>query len=275
MSKKTIAHGDLGIQEQPTLTIVKVNPTQQWMTEYKYSVDSSEYEERTYTGEESSIIAARDAALAEGGSSYQVTTTLTRLNAGIWQLQVRKSPIVELKEEDTGGGEEEEEEEEMTPEQKEWGSESNPKQLSISITAIQESVLNHSKFASLTPQQRGAIKAYMNGAMDGQKVADENGKAIRLGQILPMNDEKVQLALKCPTYFVPSIAVTLQYHSASAKTNIAGIGSEKTPPGYGKLPTGYTSLFMGSSSSPNPNGKGYVIQESYTIGKFNTELQEK
>lgn len=267
MSDKTLNY-NITLQEQPTHTITKVSPSQKWLTDNKYSVDGSEYEELTYTGTEEQITTKRDEELSKGGDQQQVTTTMTRLNGNLWQLQVRLTPIRKQSEQEGEG-----EEEEVTPEEQEHGSKDNPKQVSISITAIQESILNHSKFASLSAQQRGAIKAYMNGALDGQKVADNDGKAIRLGQIMPMHDDLVQLALKCPTYFVPSIAVTLQYYSSSPVTEVEGIGQEKAAPGgFSKLPEGYKSIFMGCTSSPQ--GKGYIVQESYTIGKFNPELTE-
>ena len=263
MSDKTTIKHNITLQQQPTLTSVSVNPSQEWLTENKYSVKGSEYQEWSYTGGETEIKEQQQKELRQGGSSYQITTTLTRLNGNLWQLQVRKSPLIKQPET------------EVTPEEKESGSQANPKQLSVSITAIQESVLNHPKYANLSPQQRGAIKAYMNGAMEGQKVADEYGKAIRLGQIMPMSDSLVQLALKCPSYYVPSIAVTFSYYSTSPVTQIAGIGEQKDPPsgGFSKLPEGYVSLFMGCSSSPQ--GNGYLVQENYTIGKFNTELSEE
>lgn len=253
---------NITLKEQPTYTIVKVNPSNEWLSDNKYSVVSSDYEEYSFTGKEDEILDRRDEELTKGGTSYQITTTITRLNGNLWQLQVRKSPTQKQKEE----------EQEVSPEEQEFGSETNPRQLSISITAIQESVLNHPKYANLTPQQRGAIKAYMNGAMDGQKVADAEGKAIRLGQIMRYDDSLVQLALKCPTYYVPSIAVSYSYYRSSPQTDTGEIGQPKDAPGLGKLPEGYTSLFMGSSSSPQ--GKGYIITENYTVGKFNTELSE-
>lgn len=259
MSDNTIKY-NIKLQEQPTYTITKVSPSQEWITDNHYTVNSSEYEEVTFTGTEEQVREQREAVIKANGE-HQITTTLTRLNGNLWQLQVRKSPLVKQNET----------EQEASPEEKEYGSQSNPKQLSISITAIQESVLNHEKYASLTPQQRGAIKAYMNGAMEGQKVADQYGQAIRLGQVMAMSDDLVQLALKCPSYYVPSIAVTFQYYSASPVTDVGEIGQEKAAPGgFSKLPEGYKSIYMGCSSSPQ--GKGYLVQENYTIGKFNTEL---
>lgn len=256
---KTIQY-NITLQQQPTLTSVSINPSQEWLTENKYSVKGSEYEEWSYTGSEEEIKEQQETELAQGNNQAQITTTLTRLNGNLWQLQVRKSPLIKG-------------EAEVTPEEQEHGSKDNPKQLSISITAIQESVLNHPKYANLTPEQRGAIKAYMNGASAGQKVADANGNPIRLHQIMPINHSLVQLALKCPSYYVPSVAVTFSYYSASPVTDVSGIGQEKTPPsGFSNLPQGYVSLFMGSSSSPQ--GKGYLVTENYTIGKFNTELSE-
>lgn len=265
----TIKH-NIKLSEQPNYTIVKVSPSQEWLTENKYNTDGSEYEDQTYTGDKQQITAKRDEELSKASNKQQVTTTMSRLNGGLWQLQVRKTPLKKQTDSGSGGGEGEGD---ITPEESEWGSQTNPRQVSISITAIQESVLNHSKYANLSPEQRGAIKAYMNGAMEGQKIADKDGKAMRLGQIIAMSDSLVQLALKCPSYYVPSIAVTLQYYSSSPVTDISGIGEEKNAPGFNKLPEGYKSLFMGCSSSPQ--GNGYIIQESYTIGKFNTELTDK
>ena len=114
---------NITLKEQPTHTSVKVSPSQKWLTDNKYSVDSSEYEEYTYTGTYEQILNQRDNALS-GSSSEQVTTTITRLNGGLYQLQVRTSPLIKQ--------EEEEEEEEISPEEKEHGSLTNPKQLSIS-----------------------------------------------------------------------------------------------------------------------------------------------
>lgn len=263
----TIKH-NIKLTEQPNHTIVKVNPSQEWLTENKYNTDGSEYVEQTFTGDEDQITQKRDQELAKGGESQQVTTTMSRLNGGLWQLQIRYTPLKKQSDDNDSSGDDED----ISQEESQWGSEVNPRQVSISITAIQESVLNHPKFANLSADKRGAIKAYMNGAMEGQQIADKNGKAMRLGQIISMSDNLVQLALKCPTYYVPSIAVTLQYYKSSPVNDISGIGEEKDAPGFGKLPEGYTSLFMGCSSSPQ--GKGYIIQESYTIGKFNTDLSE-
>jgi hypothetical protein len=53
-NKKKIEY-NITLQEQPTLTSVKVNPTQEWLTENKYSVKGSEYEEWTYTGSETEV----------------------------------------------------------------------------------------------------------------------------------------------------------------------------------------------------------------------------
>ena len=174
---KTIQY-NITLQQQPTLTSVSVNPSQEWLTDNKYSVKGSEYEEWSYTGSEKEIKEQQEAELAEGNNQAQITTTITRLNGNLWQLQVRKAPLIKS-------------EAEATPEEQEHGSKDNPKQLSVSITAIQESVLNHPKYANLTPEQRGAIKAYMNGASAGQKVADKNGNPIRLHQIMPINDSLV------------------------------------------------------------------------------------
>ena len=169
-----------------------------------------------------------------------------------------------------------EEEEDITAEEQQaqeskWGSESTPRQTSVNISAIQQSILNHSKYDQVPPDNLAAIKMYMNGSGGGEKIGTSQG-VLRLDDLMHIDDDLVQFAIKNPTYYVPSMTVTYSYWSRSKKTDMSEVGKPKDPPGV-SVPEGFTSLSMGISSSPLE--KGYRIEESYMIGKFNKAVYEE
>ena len=254
----------ISLEEQPGKIIYKENPSTRYLGTIDYEVDASEYEEYSFTGNKDEIDARFSSELGAGGRSWQVQATKSRLNGSLWELKIRKNKI-RKKEDD----EEITEEQQQAGESK-WGSELAPRQTSVSITALQQSILNHKRFENYPPDNLAAVKMYMNGASPGEKVGTSRG-VLRLDEIMHITDEDVQFAIKNPTYYVPSMSVTYSYWSASKKTDMEGIGQEKNPPGV-SVPEGYTSVFMGLSSSPLE--KGYKIEENYIIGQFNKTLFE-
>lgn len=251
----------ISLEKQASWIIYKELPTSETISLEDKVVDTSEYEEYSYTGSRTEVEAQRATELGAAGS-HQIQTTMTRLNGNLWELKVRKTPI-KAKTEVT-------EEEQQTLENK-YGSITKSKQKSIDITAIQESILNHPKYSTVPPENLGAIKMYMNGSGGAEKIGTSSG-VVRLDSLMHLTDDLVQMAIKNPTYYVPSMTVTYQYWSGSPETDLSGVGKPKDPPGV-KFPPEYTSLFMGVSSSPVE--KGYTIQESYLIGKFNKEIYEE
>lgn len=250
----------VSLEKQATWVIYKESPSSNELSTLSKYVDNSSFEEYSYTGSKSEIEAQKAAELASAGS-YQVQTTMTRLNGNLWELRIRKAPVkTKVNEEVTP--------EEQAAQENKYGSKTSPKQTSINITAIQESILNHPTYASVPPDNLGAIKMYMNGAGGGEKIGTSSG-VVRLDSLMHLTDDLVQMAIKNPTYYVPSMTVTYQYWSAQKVTDMSEIGKPKSPPGV-VVPDGFTSLFMGSSSSPAE--RGYTIQESYLIGKFNEEV---
>ena len=249
----------ISLEKQPTWVKYKELPSPKYLESVDYEVDSTEYEEYSFTGNLSEIEAQRSRELGAAGKTLQVQATMTRLNGNLWELKIRKNAC---RKKETEVDEEQQEALEMH-----YGSITNPKQTSINITAIQESILNHPKFTDIPKHNLGAIKMYMNGALPGEKIQTEDGTYI-LNDLMHLDDDLVQFAIKNPTYYVPSMTVTYQYWSSSKDTDMSGIAKPKNPPGV-EVPEGYTSLYMGSSSSPVSGGNGYTIQESYTIGKFN------
>lgn len=262
----------ISLAQQATWTIYEEYPTAKFIDSIDYEVDDSQYQEYSFTGKKSEIEAQKQAefdAIYTTTSniwSSQIQSTMTRLNGDLWQLTIRKNKI-QKRDDDS----------EATQEQQDgmedkYGSQSIPKTISVEITAIQENILNHPKFANVPPDNLAAIKQYMNGAGAGEVYACSAGSAVRLGDLMSLNDSLVQFAIKNPTYYVPSMTVTYQYWSNTKNTDMSDIGKIKNPPGQWTWPEDYTSLFMGRSS--NPVEIGYTIQETYTIGKFNSAPYE-
>lgn len=257
----TIAYS-ISLEKQPTWTIYKESPSSEELSlENKY-VDSSEWEEYSFTGFRPEIEQQRATELASG-NGWQVQATQTRLNGEIWELKIRKSPIL-LREDD----DEDISQEEQEALESKYGSVDKSKQTSIDITAIQESILNHDKYKDIPPDNLGAIRMYMNGSGAGEKIGTSMG-TLRLDDLMHLTDPLVQLAIKNPTFYVPSMSVTYSYWKAQKQDDISDIGTRQKPKGV-DIPEGYISLLMGRSSSPVE--KGYRIEESFLIGKFNPEL---
>lgn len=254
----------ISLEKQPTWVVYKENPSSRYLGTIDYEVDPSEYEEYSFTGSKSEIDAKFSSELSAGGTGRQVQCTKTRLNGDLWNLKVRRNAV--RKKED----EEDVTEEQQQAQENKWGSELAPRQTSVNISAIQQSILNHKKFDSVPPDNLAAIKMYMNGSGGGEKIGTSQG-VLRLDSLMHIDDDLVQFAIKNPTYYVPSMTVTYSYWSASKKTDLSSVAKPKDPPGV-SVPEGYTSLSMGVSSSPLE--KGYRVEETYLIGKFNKEVYE-
>lgn len=254
----------ISLEKQPTWVVYKENPSSRYLGTIDYEVDPSEYEEYSFTGSKSEIDAKFSSELSAGGTGRQVQCTKTRLNGDLWNLKVRRNAV--RKKED----EEDVTEEQQQAQENKWGSELAPRQTSVNISAIQQSILNHKKFDSVPPDNLAAIKMYMNGSGGGEKIGTSQG-VLRLDDLMHIDDDLVQFAIKNPTYYVPSMTVTYSYWSSSKKTDLSSVAKPKDPPGV-SVPEGYTSLSMGVSSSPLE--KGYRVEETYLIGKFNKEVYE-
>lgn len=264
----------ISLEKQHTWTIYQEAPASSLLEKYQITTDNSWYEEYSYTGLRTEIEAQKAAELASASSSFssdmplswsglQVQTTMTRLQGELWELKVRRNPLkVTNGEDDTHS-----DADAMTAE---FGDAENPKTLSVAISAIQESILNHDIFDDYTPDQIGALKMYMNGATGGEKITNKEGKSIMLKSIISPDSNEVKFVIKNPTYYVPSISITYSYWSFSRDDSTKEIGKPATDiPGGFKPPTGYTALFMGRASSKE--GSGYKVEETYLIGKFNKE----
>lgn len=268
----------ISLTKQPAWTKYKEKPSAKDMENTEIAVDNSEYEEYSFTGKYNDVLSKRNSEISTASSipssppyswtGLQVQTTLTRLNGDLWELKVRKNRLYAK----AGTGEDENDHSDQEAQEAANGSEANPRTYSTSIEAIQESILNHEKYDSVPPDNLAAIKMYMNGAGGSEKVGTSSGVR-RLDELMHITDDLVQLAIKNPTYYVPSMTITYSYWSTKQVQDMSGVGKPGTPPGPGlKLPKGYLSLLMGVDSEPK--GSGYVIKKTYLVGKFNPALYE-
>ena len=280
----SIVKYNIGLQKQVNHSFSKTMPENKTLAGFNASVDGSEYEEFTFTGCKTEIDAqeqlelgkadfkpytgtAAEAKQVEVGTS--VTTTKTRSEGEIWTLTVRVCKIMQTLEVAT------DEEKQQQQEQK-FGSQKHPKIVNTSVTAIQQSIMFREPYKSWSAEQLGALRQYMSGASPLTRIpkgVDSSGNAQNafLQDILPY-DDKVKAAIKTPVYYVPSVNVTVSYWSSSPVTSIGTIGQEKAPSGGNfQIANGYTSVFMGASSSPAEGG-GYTIQETYSIGQYDADM---
>lgn len=282
---------NIALRMQPTWTVYNQSPNNAIISEKNLQADSSQYEDYSFTGNLEEILEQEATELGKGNSKKGgkvpnstdtyfhgtfVTTTRTRLEGDIWQLQVRIQPLLWANPE----------EEKLTPEQikeqkEKMGEKENPNTENISVTAVQQSILFHPAYREFNAVQLGAIKRYMTGTSPGTLVPDMPSEGdpgpnepsipfkhwlINLGG----NTAKAaEFALKHPTYYVANVSITLGYFSETdvAETRKVGeiVTSVPTSPPITAIP-GYQIRFMGCNQTKVKGG--YKVTESYVIGDF-------
>lgn len=243
---------NIALRKQPSWVVVNQKPHPNVLTEKNCSSDQTEYEEYSFTGNLDEIIEQEAVELDKGYLNVadkslvpgtedtfyvgkEVVCTRTRLNGDIWELKVRVQKIIWVDEEEIS-------ENQATANESQFGSEKEPRVMSVSSTAIQQSILFRSDFKGLTAQQRAIIKKYMNGATDATRVpyastlaggnaggttggttqTGPGGKAALSNRLLideatdaglagGINNPYVAAALKTPVYYVPNINIQLSY----------------------------------------------------------------
>lgn len=285
---------NIALRMQPTWTVYNQYPSAAVISEKNLQADSSQYEDYSFTGNLEEILeqeetelnkgsAAKGAKVAGSQDTYYhgrfVTTTRTRLEGDIWQLQVRIQPLIWVNPE----------EEVVTPEeikeQKEKMGDVDGPQVTYSTTALQQSILFHEAYEEFNAIQLGAIKRYMTGTSPGTLVPNISAEGAQPGpnepsipfkqwlQNLGGNTEKAaEFALKHPVYYVPSTSVTLSYFEASPETKTDEVGTvvESIPTNPEMTAkAGYQIRFMGSSSTKVKGG--WKITKNYVIGDFESQ----
>jgi hypothetical protein len=243
---------NIALRKQPSWVVVNQKPHPNVLTEKKCSSDQTEYEEYSFTGNLDEIIEQEaieldkaylnvaNKSLVPGTEDTfyvgkEVVCTRTRLNGDIWELKVRVQKIIWVDEEEISGNQ-------AAANEAQFGSEKEPRIMSVSSTAIQQSILFRSDFKALSAKQLAIIKKYMNGATDATRVpyastlsggttggttgganqTGPGGKVALSNRLLiddatdaglagGINNPYVATALKTPVYYVPNINIQLSY----------------------------------------------------------------
>ena len=279
-----IIRHNITLKEQAAKSFSKSAPDQKEFAKYNVSIDGSEFEEYSFTGTKEQIDEQEQNELGnafvnpsletvteqktiEVGKA--VTTTKTRQEGDLWQLQVRVQKLIQTLQP------EQKTEKERIQEEK-HGSKEHPKIVNTSVTAIQQSILFKEPYKNWTADKLGALKQYINGASPLTPYPfgidnDGNPKQGFLQEFLPL-DAEVELAMKNPVYYVPTVTITISYWSKEPVSNMGQIGQEKAPTGGNfEVQEPYVSVFMGASSS-TVEGGGYQIQETYNIGQYDRQM---
>lgn len=271
MTRRAI-HESVELELQPTITKFTVIPSQQYINEQHLQATGN-YEQRSYTGNKTQI----DAKYEELYNTYSSSTsskcslTRTRLNGQVWKLDVRIDEL-EVKVDDP---------ENVSPEleqslSEKYGTQTNPKLKSVNVSTQEQDILLHEKYDSVPPINLGVIRLYQDGALESDLIPnpDDPSEAYECGQFMAWSDSLVQMALKYKSYLVPNITITYTYFSKQRPEIDLNIPQFVTGSLSGGLtiPEGWQAMFCGRGSELTDEKKGYVVTETYTIGKYPVEL---
>lgn len=273
------------IRQSVDYVTVKQSPIATVLSKKGISVDSSSYQEYSFTGALSEILSKEEIELNKGiiqkgglvsgtnniyWAGQQISTTRSRLEGDIYELKVRVQNLVW---EDT----EDPDEEDVQTGENMYGSAKEPRTATVSVTAAQQSILFSPPYKNLDKKQLGCIKMWMNGSSPYTPVpfysAGGGLKNITLEKYtsdLGVPQDLIDKACKKPVYYVPNVNITIRYWKSTPISGVGEVGSVKTPPGDFKIAKGYTSIFMGATSSKSASGRGYVIEETYSIGQYDS-----
>lgn len=278
MSRKAI-HESVELELQPTITKFTVIPSQQYINE-NHLVATGNYEQRSYTGNKTQI----DTKYSELYTTYSASNsskcslTRTRMNGEIWKLDVR---IDELEtQQDNPENISAELEQSLSDK---YGTQANPKLKSVNVSTQEQDILLHPMYDEVAgfPINLGVIRLYQEGALESDMIPnpDDPSQAYECGQFMAWDNPLVQTALKYPTYLVPNITITYTYFSRQrpeiqSNLEIPQFVTGSLPGGL-TIPEGWQAMFCGRGSELTEEKKGYVVTETYTIGKYPVELYEE
>lgn len=274
MSRRSI-HESIELELQPTVTKFTVIPSQDYINQ-NHLTATGNYEQFSYSGNKTQIDTKYEELYTTYSSStdYKCSLTRTRLNGEIWKLDVRIDEL-NTKTDDP---------ENVSPEleqslSEKYGTQTNPKLKSVNVSTQEQDILLHPMYDAVEfPINLGVIRLYQDGALESDMIPNptDPSQAFECGQFMKWDDPLVQTALKYPTYLVPNITITYTYFSRQRPEidlDIPKFIKDKLPGGL-VIPEGWQAMFGGRGSELTDEKKGYVVTETYTIGKFPVELYE-
>lgn len=274
-------HQSIALERQPTWTLVRVSPDADYIADNNWN-STGNYESYSYTGNEAQIIEQENLEHAQSTSSLsRITTTRTRLNGEIWQLEVKKDNYEIETEEQTGA--------ETEKFEGIYGSAGSKKLKNVSISTLTQDILLNPRYKDEDNLTLSIIRMYQNGATAKDEIPDPTSgsgagdtgeiKSIPIGNIVPYDDPLVTFAIKYKTYLVPNISLTFGWFSRQKPEIDLEIPKFITGSIDGlKIPTGWQAMYCGRSYNAvieKNRVKGYEIEENYTIGQYPVELYEE
>ena len=272
--KKAI-HESVELEQQPTIVKFNSYPSTTYINDHHLHTTGN-YEQYSYTGNQEQI----DAKFLELKGNYsanvsnKVSLTRTRLNGYVWKLDVR---IDEMEVKDPNAEVTSEDEKSLS---EKYGTKGSPRLKSVEISTQDEDIFMHDKFKGVPPINLGVIKMYQDGAVESDTIPDPTDptKSYTCGHWMHYDDDLVQMAIKYKKFKVPNIVLTFTYFSKQKPeidTEIPKFFSSGDIfcGGY-KAPEGWQVMFGGRGSERTEEKKGFVVTETYSIGKYPTELYD-
>lgn len=268
---KTI-HKSISLEEQPRITKFKVVPSMNYLKD-NYLVTTGDYEQYSYTGNQTQVDAKYSSLVSQynGSMSKKATLTRTRMNGNIWQLDVKIEDLIKQDPEQQAENMSSEQEASMG---RKYGTKSNPRLKSVSVSTNQEDIFCHPKFDNVPIVNLSVIRMYQNGATENDLIPDPNDptKFAKCGDYMHLSDDLCQMAIKYKTYLVPNISVTYTYFSKQQPAIDTEIPTFSSNLDGLKVPEGWQAMYCGGGSEATEEDKGFVVTQNYLIGKFPTEL---
>lgn len=162
-----------------------------------------------------------------------------------------------------------------------YGTSSTPRLKSVNISTQTQDILMHEMFEPVPPVNLGVIRLYQQGAVESDMIPDPTNPSTsaQCGDYMSWDDELVQIALKYKNYLVPNISLTFTYFSKAQPQIDTSIpkfyGSGENFCGGYSAPEGWQCMFCGRGSEATDEKKGFIVSETYVIGKFPVELYDK
>lgn len=276
MSKKAI-HESVDLEQQPTIVKFNTYPSTTYINEHHLN-STGNYEQFSYTGNQEQIDAKfeelRD--IYSNNTTYKASLTRTRLNGYVWKLDVK---IDELEVKDIDDENISAEDEKSLSEK--YGTKGNPRLKSVEISLTEQDILLHDKYKNVPPINLGVIRMYQDGALESDLIPDpaDPSKSYTCGHWMHWSDDLVQMALKYKNYKVPNIVLTYTYFSTQKPVLDTEMpkfykSGEAFAPGYA-APEGWQAMFGGRGSERTEEKKGFVVTETFSIGKYPVEIYEQ
>lgn len=154
--------------------------------------------------------------------------------------------------------------------QSKYGTESQPRTLSITAQIVSVDVLRTPNYVNLTDTQKAVIRMYIGGASPLTKT-DITGTPKTLQQILPQSSQLVQYAIANPVVKVQNLTIEYGFWLLSYKNYNEQFPREVSPPFGRILPAGYTTYMLNGAATPAEFG--YQHKETYLCGYPEFDLQ--